>query len=148
MAGMDTRDRLYIDGAWVASTGKGTIDVINANTEEVMGRIPEGTADDVDKAVQAAKKAFPGWADTPKEERGKYLQRITEGLQARMNDVATVVNGEVGMPMHLCMLIQAGLPTATFGSMPSLLVASSTRVRPIVACTGNEYSPTENGWRK
>ena len=121
MAGMDTRDRLYIDGAWVASTGKGTIDVINANTEEVMGRIPEGTADDVDQAVQAAKKAFPGWAETPKEERGKYLQRITEGLQARMNDVATVVNGEVGMPMHLCMLIQAGLPTATFGSMPSLL---------------------------
>ncbi len=50
---MIDRDKLYIDGAWVPSNGTKTIDVINSTTEEVMGRIPEGTTDDVDKAVAA-----------------------------------------------------------------------------------------------
>ena len=40
---MEIRDKLYIDGAWVSSTGKGTLNVVNSTTEEVMGRIPEGT---------------------------------------------------------------------------------------------------------
>ena len=41
---MQVRDKIFIDGSWVPSTGTGTIDVINASTEEVMGTIPEGTA--------------------------------------------------------------------------------------------------------
>ncbi|HEX2038838.1 MAG TPA: aldehyde dehydrogenase family protein [Acidimicrobiales bacterium] len=118
---MQDRDKLYIDGAWVPSTGSGTIDVVNAGTEEVMGRIPEGTADDVDRAVQAAKAAFPAWAETSREERGKYLQRITEGLQARSMEIAQLIAAEVGMPLNLSMIIQAGLPTMTFGSMQQLL---------------------------
>ena len=118
---MENRDKLYIDGAWVPSTGTGSIDVINASTEEVMGRIPDGTPEDVDRAVRAAKRAFPGWAATDKEERGKYLQRITEGLQARMGDIGNVVAQEVGMPIYLSTMIQAGLPIMTFGSMGQLL---------------------------
>ncbi|HUQ39693.1 MAG TPA: aldehyde dehydrogenase family protein [Acidimicrobiales bacterium] len=118
---MQNRDKLYIDGAWVASTGTKSIDVINSTTEEVMGSVPEGTPDDVDKAVKAAKAAFATWSQTSKEERGKYLQRITEGLQARMNDIATTVAGEVGMPLNLSTMIQAGLPLMTFGSMAGLL---------------------------
>ena len=118
---MENRDKLYIDGAWVPSTGTGNIDVINASTEEVMGRIPDGTPEDVDRAVRAAKRAFPGWAATDKEERGKYLQRITEGLQARMGDIGNVVAQEVGMPINLSTMIQAGLPIMTFGSMGQLL---------------------------
>ena len=118
---MENRDKLYIDGAWVPSTGTGTIDVINASTEEVMGRIPDGTPEDVDRAVKAAKRAFPGWAATDKEERGKYLQRITEGLQARMGDIGNIVAQEVGMPINLSTMIQAGLPIMTFGSMGQLL---------------------------
>jgi acyl-CoA reductase-like NAD-dependent aldehyde dehydrogenase len=118
---MENRDKLYIDGTWIPSTGAGTIDVINASTEEVMGRIPDGTPEDVDKAVQAARRAFTGWAATDKEERAKYLQRITEGLQARMGDIANVVAQEVGMPINLSTMIQAGLPLMTFGSMGQLL---------------------------
>src|ERR1700737_2802366 len=107
---MDNRDKLYIDGGWVPSTGTGTIDVINSTTEEVMGRIPDGTPEDVEKAAKAAKAAFPAWAATAKEERGKYLQRITEGLQARTTDIANLVSQEVGMPINLSAIIQAGLP--------------------------------------
>src|SRR5437879_1103723 len=118
---MQVRDKIYIDGAWVPSTGTGTIDVTNSTTEEVMGRIPDGTPQDVDRAVKAARAAFPGWAATSKEERGKYLQRITEGLSARMEDIATVVAGEVGMPQNLSRMIQAGLPAMTFGSMAQIV---------------------------
>jgi acyl-CoA reductase-like NAD-dependent aldehyde dehydrogenase len=115
------RDQLYIDGAWVASTGTGKLDVTNSATEEVIGHVPEGTAADVDKAVAAAKRAFPAWAATDKEERAKYLQRITEGLQARANDIANLIAQEVGMPVNLSMIIQAGLPMMTFGSIGSVL---------------------------
>ena len=73
---------IYIDGAWVPSDGTGTIEVINAGTEEVMGSIPEGVPSDVDKAVDAARRAFDGWSQTPVEERQKYLVRLNEALQA------------------------------------------------------------------
>ncbi len=121
MAEIQVRDKLYIDGAWVPSTGSKTIDVINSATEEVMGRVPEATTDDVDKAAQAARRAFETWSTTSVEERGKYLQRIAEGLQARTMDIANVVAQELGMPINLSMIIQAGLPTVTFSSMPQLI---------------------------
>ena len=86
-----------------------------------MGRVPEATPTDVDKAVQAAKAALDGWATTSAEERSKYLQRIAEGLQARTMDIANVVAQELGMPINLSMIIQAGLPTVTFSSMPQVI---------------------------
>ena len=118
---MDTRDKLYIDGAWIPSTGTGTIEVVNSNTEEVMGTIPEGTPADVDKAVAAAKAAFPTWSQTSIEERGKYLQRISEALGARTMDIANCIAQEVGMPINLSMMIQAGLPTVTFASQAQVV---------------------------
>src|SRR5436305_7550597 len=121
MADIQVRDKLYIDGAWVPSTGSDTIDVINSATEEVMGRVPEATSADVDKAVAAARRAFETWSTTSAEERSKYLQRIAEGLQTRTMDIANVVAQELGMPINLSMIIQAGLPTVTFSSMPQLV---------------------------
>ncbi|HEX9992092.1 MAG TPA: aldehyde dehydrogenase family protein [Acidimicrobiales bacterium] len=118
---VQVRDRLYIDGAWVPSTGTGTLDVVNSTTEQVMGRIPDGTPEDVDRAVAAAKAAFPAWSATSVDDRAKYLQAITEGLQARSEEIATTVAQEVGMPIHLSHIIQAGLPMMTFGSMPGIL---------------------------
>ncbi len=120
---MHNRDKIYVNGAWVDSTGTGTIDVINSTTEEIMGHVPEGTPEDVDRAVAAARTAFDDWAAVSVEERAKYLQRITEGLQARMGDIATLVSQEVGMPTNLSMMIQAGLPTMTFGSRGQILDA-------------------------
>src|SRR5205807_189015 len=86
-----------------------------------MGRVPEATAQDVDKAVQAAKRAFESWSTTSAEERSKYIQRIAEGLQARTMDIANVVAEELGMHINLSMIIQAGLPTVTFSSMQGLI---------------------------
>jgi acyl-CoA reductase-like NAD-dependent aldehyde dehydrogenase len=117
---MQIRDKIYVDGAWVPSAGTGTIDVTNSTTEEVMGTVPEGTPEDVDRAAKAAKAAFSSWSQTSAEERSKYLSRIQEGLQARMADIANTIAAEVGMPINLSMIIQAGLPTMSFGSMAQL----------------------------
>ena len=70
---MEVRDKVYIGGAWVPSTGQGTLEVVDSNTEEVMATIPEGTAEDVDRAVGAAADAFAGWSATSVEERAKML---------------------------------------------------------------------------
>ncbi len=113
---MKLHDRLYIGGAWVAPSGQGTIDVVNATTEEVMGRVPEGTAADVDRAVAAARDAFGEWSVTPVEERAKHLERLGEGLTARMADVGMLVACEVGMPLQMATLIQGGVPAIVMGS--------------------------------
>jgi aldehyde dehydrogenase (NAD+) len=112
---MRTYEKLYIDGTWVPSNGTGRLKVVNSTTEEVMATIPEGTPADVDAAVAAARRAFPGWSQTSVEERAKYLTRIQEGLEARTEEIATVVAQEVGMPVKLSQIIQAGLPKANFG---------------------------------
>ena len=111
------RDRLWIGGAWVPSTGAGAIDVIDSATEAVIGSVPEGTVEDIDAAVAAARQAFPGWASTPVEERTALLTRVGEALGARMDSLADLITHEVGMPFVLSQLVQVGLPMATFGSM-------------------------------
>jgi acyl-CoA reductase-like NAD-dependent aldehyde dehydrogenase len=113
---MQDRDKLYIDGGWMQSTGSDTIDVVNAATEEVMGRVPRGTADDVDRAVKAARAAFPEWSAKPVEERAKFVQMLAEGLGARADEIAETISGEVGMPIFWSKMIQAGLPQAVMGS--------------------------------
>src|SRR5579864_1036057 len=118
---MQDRDKLFIDGAWVPSTGAGTLDVVNSTTEEMMGRVPEGTAEDVDAAVRAAAAAFPGWSETSHDERAKYIQRIVEGLQARMEEIATTITCDVGMPFTLSQLVQVGLPLMDAGAMTDIL---------------------------
>ncbi|HXA31931.1 MAG TPA: aldehyde dehydrogenase family protein [Acidimicrobiales bacterium] len=114
---MDNRDKLYIDGAWVASTGTGTLDVIDSTTEEVLATVPAGTVEDIDRAVAAARRAFPAWSETSVEERAKLLTRVQEALGTRMDELADMITHEVGMPLTLSGLIQVGLPMNTFGSM-------------------------------
>jgi len=112
---------IYIDGAWVPSDGTGTIEVINAGTEQVMGSIPDGTASDVDKAVAAARRAFESWSGTPVEERQKYMVRLNEALQSRSPEIAEVIAGEVGMPITWATMIQAGLPAGNMQTYATLL---------------------------
>jgi betaine-aldehyde dehydrogenase len=111
---MKVYDKLYIGGEWTPPSGKGSFDVVNASTEEVMGRIPAGDASDVSRAVKAARAAFDGWSRTPVAERVEYLQKIQAALAARTPEIAELVAGEVGMPVPLSTMIQAGLPTLSF----------------------------------
>lgn len=112
---MQQREQLYINGRWTAPHGAGRIDVINASTEAVMGRIPEGDAQDADAAVRAARAAFDAWAATAPAERAGYLQKIADGLKARQAELAQLIAGELGMPLKLASMIQVGTPIANFG---------------------------------
>jgi aldehyde dehydrogenase (NAD+) len=115
------RDKLFIGGEWVEPAGDGTIEVVNPTTEEVIGRIPEGTVEDADRAVRAARSAFDSWAQTSPEERARYCAAIGARLEERGDDVAALITTELGMPIGLSRMIQAGLPTLTFSSMPELV---------------------------
>ncbi len=120
-AEIQVRDKLYIGGEWVDPTGKETIDVVNASTEEVMGRIPQGTPEDVDRAVAAARGAFETWSQTELVERAELIRAIAAGLAARSEEIASTISQELGMPIVQSTAIQAGLPTMTFTSVPTLL---------------------------
>jgi len=115
------RDKFFIGGQWIAPSGKETIDVHNAGSGEVLGRVPAGTAQDVDAAVTAARNALPGWSETPAEKRAEYLEKISANLKARSDELARIIAQEVGMPLKLAGRIQAGLPIANFANYAKLL---------------------------
>ena len=98
---MKVHDQIYIDGAWVKPSGTAVFDVINATTEEVMGKIPGGNAEDADRAVRAARRAFPSWSALSVEERAKYLDRLQTALLDRVDEIAGLVSREVGMPLKM-----------------------------------------------
>jgi len=113
---MILRDKFYIGGQWLAPSSKETIDVHRAGDGAVMGKVPAGTEQDIEAAVGAARAAFEGWSATPAEKRAEYLQKISEGLKARAEEIAKTIAQEVGMPIKLAGRIQAGLPIANFAN--------------------------------
>ena len=91
----------FIDGEWIDSTNPTIIDVINPATEEVFGQISDGTKEDLDKAVAAARKAFPSFSMTTAEERIELLERIAEEYENRKDDIIHTVTEELGVPLTL-----------------------------------------------
>ncbi|MFC6083446.1 aldehyde dehydrogenase family protein [Sphaerisporangium aureirubrum] len=96
------------------------IDVIDPATGEVAGRVPEGTAADVDRAVAAATAAFPGWAATSPAERAAVVGRVAEGLSKRTEEIATTITGEMGAPITLSRWAQAAFPVKVAESFAGL----------------------------
>jgi len=118
---MLVRDKFYIGGQWVAPSGAQTIDVHNAGSGEVMGRIPAGTEKDIDAAVAAARGALESWSQTTTEKRAEFLEKISAALKARADELARTIAQEVGMPLKMASRIQAGLPIANFANYAKLV---------------------------
>jgi aldehyde dehydrogenase (NAD+) len=116
-----TRDKLYIGGEWVDPAGSGMVDVLNPTTEEVIGRVPEGNADDADRAVRAAREAFDSWSQVSPHDRAAYCAAIAAQLDERGDELAALITSEMGMPVGLSRMIQVGLPTMTFAAIPELV---------------------------
>jgi betaine-aldehyde dehydrogenase len=117
---MKAYDKVYIGGEWTAPAASGSFEVTHSSTEEPLGRIPACGVADVDRAVKAARTAFDAWSRTPAAERAGYLRAIQAGIAARTQEIAETVASEVGMPITLSTMIQAGLPAMTFGSAADL----------------------------
>jgi aldehyde dehydrogenase (NAD+) len=104
------RTDFYLDGHWVAASSRDTLPVQNPATEETIATVPAGTAEDVGRAVAAARAAFDGWAATAPADRAAALDRLHTALAARAEEIARTVALELGSPLTLATRVQAGLP--------------------------------------
>jgi aldehyde dehydrogenase (NAD+) len=95
----------------------GTMEVVDSTTERVIGRIPEGTPEDVDRAVKAARTGFEAWREVPVERRVEACAAISATLAERADQIGALIAAEVGMPLRQARQIQAGLPAMDFASM-------------------------------
>ena len=113
--------QFYIDGAWVAPLGTATLDVIDPSTEEAYTKIAMGTVEDVNRAVAAAKAAFPSYSQTSREERIALLKKIAEVYQTRYQDIAQAISKEMGAPTQLAMQAQAAMGIGHLNKMIEVL---------------------------
>lgn len=102
--------QLYINNEWIDSTGDEVADVLNPATEEVIAKVPVGTTDDVDKAVAAAKAAFPKWNATPIDERIALMEKFDKAINVRKEEIAATIVAELGASKAFATDGQVGLP--------------------------------------
>ena len=88
--------KMYINGRFVESRSGKWIDVLNPSTEEVISRQPEGTIEDVNEALDAAKAAQPAWAALPAIQRAAYLNKIATGIRNRREEFIDIIMREQG----------------------------------------------------
>jgi aldehyde dehydrogenase (NAD+) len=139
-----TREKIFIGGEWVQPHGSGAIEVVNSTTEETIATIPACDPEDADLAVRAARDAFASWSATPRAERAGYLEAIAAGLKERADEIAATIAQELGMPLKLSKIIQAGMPIRQFAAMPELIeeiaweeeIGNSTVLREAIGVVG------------
>jgi aldehyde dehydrogenase (NAD+) len=109
---MREHDRLFIGGDWAEPASSRTIDVVSPHTEELVGRVPEGTESDMDRAVASARDAFDNgeWPRLSPEERIAAVQKFSEVYAAHIPDMAAVITEEMGSPISFSNLAQSPAP--------------------------------------
>jgi aldehyde dehydrogenase (NAD+) len=105
-------DKLFIGGAWEKPSGTATIDVISPHTEEPVGRVPEATEADVDRAVAAAREAFDNgpWPRMEARERLAILRKFADLYTANLMPLAEVITEEMGSPISFSQMAQTPAP--------------------------------------
>lgn len=92
---------MYIDGQFVTWQGDAWIDVVNPATEALISRIPDGTAEDARKAIDAAARAQPAWEALPAIERAGWLRKIAAGIREQASDISALIVEEGGKIQQL-----------------------------------------------
>jgi len=119
-----TWDDMYINGEWVKSTNPGKyLDVIDSNTAKVCARIPEGTAEDMNRAVAAAKTAFTSWSETPLAERKAYMAKILENWQKKKPQAIDWFMKELGCTQAFATNVQANMVDMHLGTALNVIDA-------------------------
>jgi acyl-CoA reductase-like NAD-dependent aldehyde dehydrogenase len=101
--------QLFIGGEWTGPLGRDVIEVVSPHTEDVMGRVPHATPADVDRAVEAARRAFDDgpWPRASLAERIEVVTRIKDGIAARHDEIARLISAQNGSPYSWSVLAQA-----------------------------------------
>lgn len=115
--------KFFIDGAWVDPVSPAEIEVIDPATETAYAVISAGTAADVERAVAAARAAFPAWSATPPAERIALLKRVLEVYKTRYEDMAQAISHEMGAPITWAREAQA---YAGQGHLEATIAAAET----------------------
>src|SRR6266487_3838647 len=89
----------FVGGEWVDAVEGGTMEVINPATGETIAEVPRGTQADVDRAVEAAKKALPEWLETTPGERAELLLKLADALDEHADELAELESRNVGKPL-------------------------------------------------
>ena len=108
-------DHHYYDGAWQKPSTSDATDVVSSSTEEAIGSVPRGSADDVGRAVAAARRAFESWSRTPAEERATWLEKLSAAMKARVPQAAEAIAHEVGTALGFATKVQAEFPASMIG---------------------------------
>lgn len=90
------RMQMFIDGTWTGAADKRELAVEAPGTRAIIGSVPRGGAEDIDRAVKAAAKAFPSWSKLAPRDRGRMLQRIADALEAQVEALALMLAEETG----------------------------------------------------
>jgi 1-pyrroline dehydrogenase len=99
MSTTTTSYKCFIGGEWADAASGETMDVINPATGETIAEVPSCGAEDVDRAVEAAKKALPGWLDTTPKERSELLHKLADVLDENAEELAQLESRNVGKPL-------------------------------------------------
>jgi aldehyde dehydrogenase (NAD+) len=118
---MQHAEEHYVDGGWAAPLQPALLDVIDPSTEEAFARIAVGGPADVDRAVAAAKAAFPGFARTTRRERLELLRAILREYEKRREDVADILSREMGAPLKFAYERQSATGTNHLTRMIAVL---------------------------
>jgi acyl-CoA reductase-like NAD-dependent aldehyde dehydrogenase len=129
---------LYIDGEFTHPLSSATIPVVEAATEQLLGHIPESSAKDVERAVDAARRARSGWAATDPAERAALMERLAEEVERRGKEISETVSRQNGMPLMLSRMSEVDSVAGTLRYYASLARAGfDDERRPALAFPGD-----------
>lgn len=113
---MIEHDSFFIDGAWRTAQSKKTFDVISPRSEQVVGRVPAASTDDIDDAVAAARTAFDEgpWPRLSPAERAEYLGRIAVGIEKRRPELVQLISEELGCSLVLSEFYMTAMSVLSF----------------------------------
>src|SRR3954452_5573725 len=89
----------FVGGEWVDAVDGGTMEVLNPATGETIAEVPRGTQADVDRAVEAAKKALPDWLETTQAERAKAMLGLASAMEDNAEELPELESQNVGKPL-------------------------------------------------
>lgn len=98
----------FIDGQWVSPLSQNTIPVLNPSTEEPVAKLAVGNAQDVDRAVEAARNAFPFWSSQPQSVRTEHVRKLLGIYRRRAPEMANAMSVEMGAPIDFSLSDQVG----------------------------------------
>lgn len=114
--------RNYINGELLSPIKGEYIDNYEPAKAEVYSLIPRSSIEDLNKAVAAAKEAYPSWSSLPKEERSKFLRRIADGIDARLEEMAQAESRDNGKPVSLARSVDIPRASKNFGFFSSAIL--------------------------